>query len=199
MIKNKNNNFSDSDAKLWDSVSSKAKKYKKPNRIILSSENEIIKPIKKEAITENKRKDIINKIKIKKEVISVETKNKLEGLDPKKIPAGISLKQAQDLKKGKLRPEKVYDLHGYTQFRAHNYLNDEIIKCYKKNIRALLIITGKKLGASGAEGVLKREVPKWLNLSPLREIILMTSWATPRDGGEGALYVLLKRHKEINN
>ena len=199
MTKNKNNNFSDSDAKLWDSVSSKAKKYKKPNRIILSREKEIIKPIKKDVIIDNKRKEIIKKIKIKKETISVETENKLEGLDPKTIPAGISLKQAQELKKGKLRPEKIYDLHGYTQFRAHNYLNDEIIKCYKKNIRSLLIITGKKLGASGAEGVLKREVPKWLNLSPLREIILMTSWATPRDGGEGALYVLLKRHKEINN
>lgn len=78
-------------------------------------------------------------------------------------------------------------------------MNDEIIKCYRKNIRSLLIITGKKLGKSGAEGVLKREVPKWLNISPLREIILMTSWATPRDGGEGALYVLLKRFKEINN
>ena len=199
MVKNKNNNFSEADAKLWESVSSKAKKYKKPNRIILNSEKEIIRPIKKEATSENKRKDIIDKIKIKKEALRTNTKNNLEGLDPKKIPPGISLKQAQDLKKGKLRPEKVYDLHGYTQFRAHNYLNDEIIKCYKKNIRSLLIITGKKLGASGAEGVLKREVPKWLNLSPLREIILMTSWATPRDGGEGALYVLLKRYKEINN
>ena len=199
MVKDKNNNFSEADAKIWESVSSKAKKYKKPNRIILNSEKEIIRPIKKEAISENKRKNIIDKIKIKKEALRTNTKNNLEGLDPKKIPPGISLKQAQDLKKGKLRPEKVYDLHGYTQFRAHNYLNDEIIKCYKKNIRALLIITGKKLGSTGAEGVLKREVPKWLNLSPLREIILMTSWATPRDGGEGALYVLLKRYKEINN
>ncbi|MBH87712.1 MAG: hypothetical protein CMJ12_00975 [Pelagibacterales bacterium] len=199
MVKNKNNNFSEDDAKLWESVSSKAKKYKKPNRIILNSEKKSIRPIKKETISENKSENIINKIKIKKEVLRKDKKNNLEGLDPKKIPSGISLKQAQELKKGKLRPEKVYDLHGYTQFRAHNYLNDEIIKCYKKNIRKLLIITGKKLGATGAEGVLKREVPKWLNLSPLREIILMTSWATPRDGGEGALYVLLKRYKEINN
>ena len=78
-------------------------------------------------------------------------------------------------------------------------MNEEIIKCYKRNIRALLIITGKKVGASGAEGVLKKEVPRWLNVSPLREVVLMTSWATPRDGGEGALYVLLKRCKEINN
>ena len=78
-------------------------------------------------------------------------------------------------------------------------MNEEIIKCYKRNIRALLIITGKKVGAAGAEGVLKKEGPNWRNVAALREVILMTSWATPREGGEGALYVLLKRHKEINN
>lgn len=200
MIKNKNNNLSDEDNKLWETVSNKAIKYKNINRIILNDKVEI----KKEAIKEktksiDKKKYTLNKIRINKETILFNTKNNLEPLDPKQIPSGISLNQAQDLKKGKLRPEKTYDLHGYTKFRAHNYLNEEIIKCYKRNIRALLIITGKKLGASGAEGVLKKEVPQWLNVSPLREVILMTSWATPRDGGEGALYVLLKRYKEINN
>ncbi len=200
MIKNKKNNFSEEDSYLWEKVTNKTKKYKNSNRIILSNKEELKKPIKKEAIkATNKSKDIFNKIASKKQAALIKTKNNMEALDPLEIPSGISLKQAQDLKKGKLRPEKIYDLHGYTQFRAHNYLNEEIIKCYKKNIRALLIITGKKLGASGAEGVLKKEVPRWLNLSPLREVVLMTSWATQRDGGDGALYVLLKRYKVINN
>ena len=128
--------------------------------------------------------------------IRANDKNNIEDLNPSKIPSGISLNQANNFKRGKLRPEKTYDLHGYTQYRAHSYLSEEVLKCYRKNIRILLIITGKKLGASGAEGVLKKEVPRWLNLSPLREIILMTSWATPRDGGDGALYVLLKRFKK---
>ena len=98
------------------------------------------------------------------------------------------------LKKNKRQElNRTIDLHGFTQFRAHSYINEELLKCYKNNIRSILIITGKKFGKMGAEGVLKREVPKWLNLSPLKEIILMTSWATPRDGGEGALYVLLRR------
>ena len=200
MVKKNNNNLSDEDNKLWETVSNKAIKYKKTNRIILSDKAKIkTQPLKEEMQSVAKKKDMLNKTKFNKEKNFIINKNNLETLDPRQIPSGISLKQAQDLKKGKLRPEKIYDLHGYTQFRAHNYLNEEIIKCYKRNIRALLIITGKKVGTSGAEGVLKKEVPKWLNVSPLREVILMTSWATPRDGGEGALYVLLKRYKEINN
>jgi DNA-nicking Smr family endonuclease len=199
MIKDKNNNFSEEDNKLWETISNKSKKYKKTNRIILSSKPSIKKKLPKEDSKNiNKRKEIFNNINNGYKKTEAKTTSSLEALDPKEIPNGISLKQAQDFKKGKVRPEKTYDLHGYTQFGAHNYLNKEIIKCYNRNIRALLIITGKKLGASGAEGVLKREVPRWLNLSPLREVVLMTSWATPRDGGDGALYVLLKRYKEIN-
>ena len=197
MIKDKNNNFSDEDKDLWETVSNRTKKYEKTNRIIFNNNPEIFKPHRKQPIKEgNKKESIFIKEKNKKQPDLVNVKSNLEILDPKEIPTGISLKQAQDIKKGKLRPEKVYDLHGYTQYGAHNYLNEEIIKCYKRNIRALLIITGKKLGASGAEGVLKKEVPRWLNLSPLREVILMTSWATARDGGEGALYVLLKNIKK---
>ena len=66
---------------------------------------------------------------------------------------------------------------------------------HKKNIRCVLVITGKKIGKNGAEGVLRREVPKWLNISPLRQMIIMTSWAQNKDGGDGALYVLLKKRR----
>lgn len=198
MIKDKNNNFSDEDKDLWETISNKTKKYEKTNRIIFNNKPDIRKPYRKQVIQKNNSKgSTVIKEQHQKEKPLVDIKGNLETLDPKEIPSGISLKQAQDIKKGKFRPEKVYDLHGYTQYGAHNYLNEEIIKCYKRNIRTLLIITGKKLGASGAEGVLKKEVPRWLNISPLREVILMTSWATARDGGDGALYVLLKKYKEI--
>ena len=130
---------------------------------------------------------------IKNDIIALKKNTSIQELDPRKTPSGISASQADKLKKGKIRPERTIDLHGFTQFRAHSYINEELLKCYKSNMRSILIITGKKFGKMGAEGVLKREVPKWLNLSPLKEVILMTSWATPRDGGEGALYVLLRR------
>jgi Uncharacterized protein conserved in bacteria len=57
----------------------------------------------------------------------------------------------------------------------------------------VLVITGKGYGSEGAIGVLKTNVPRWINESPNRERVLAFAFATDRDGGEGALYVLLRR------
>ena len=112
-----------------------------------------------------------------------------------KIPSGISLSQAHKLQKGKIRLESKIDLHGFTQEKANIFLKDKLTELYKKNIRCVLIITGKKTGKHGPEGVLKKEVPRWLNIPPLRQMVLMTAWAQPKDGGGGALYVLLKKRR----
>lgn len=56
--------------------------------------------------------------------------------------------------------------------------------------RTVLVITGK--GFAG-EGVLRREVPHWLSLPPLRQMVSSVDQAGRRHGGEGALYVRLKR------
>ena len=194
MQKDKKTNSIIEDDDLWKSITKNDKKYIKANRHV----DEKLNSEKKINITRNQGNPLVtnneaNKNNRKNESVPVKNNRKIQELDPKKVPSGISASQAEKLKKGKIRPERTIDLHGFTQFRAHSYINDEIIKCYKNNIRSILIITGKKFGKMGAEGVLKKEVPKWLNLSPLKEIILMTSWATPRDGGEGALYVLLRR------
>ena len=189
----KNNNVIKDDD-LWKSVTKNDIKYIKANRHV----DEKLNSEKKINITRNQRNLLVtnkeaNKNNIKIETTSFKNNTNIQELDPKIIPSGISASQADKLKKGKIRPEKTIDLHGFTQLRAHSYIKEELIKCHRSNIRSILVITGKKFGKLGAEGVLKKEVPKWLNLSPLKEIILMTSWATPRDGGEGALYVLLRR------
>ena len=190
---NKNSTISKDD-ELWDNVTKNDKKYVKPNRFVTKNLNSIEKTLK----TKNHNKPTMPnnefiKENIKNDIIAIKKNINIQELDPRKIPSGISASQADKFKKGKIRPERTIDLHGFTQFRAHSYINEELLKCYKSNMRSILIITGKKFGKMGAEGVLKREVPKWLNLSPLKEVILMTSWATPRDGGDGALYVLLRR------
>ena len=194
MHKNNKNNSIIKDDDLWDSVTKNDKKYVKANRHV----DEKLNSEKKINITRNQRNLLVtnkeaNKNNIKIDSTSFKNNTNVQELDPKKIPSGISASQADKLKKGKIRPERTIDLHGFTQLRAHSYINEELIKCHRRNIRSILVITGKKFGKLGAEGDLKKEVPKWLNLSPLKEIILMTSWATPRDGGEGALYVLLRR------
>ena len=194
MQKNNKNNSLIKDDDLWKSVTKNDKKYIKANRHV----DEKLNSEKKINITRNQRNLLVINKEVYKNNIKIESKSfknntNIQELDPKIIPSGISASQADKLKKGKIRPERTIDLHGFTQLRAHSYINEELIKCHRRNIRSILVITGKKFGKLGAEGVLKKEVPKWLNLSPLKEIILMTSWATPRDGGEGALYVLLRR------
>ena len=194
MHKDKKNNIISNDDELWNNITKNDKKYIKSNRFVTKNVNSV----KKILNTKNNMKhETVNNESIKndsKSDITIAKNNtNIQELDPKIIPSGISASQADKLRKGKIRPERTIDLHGFTQLRAHSYINDELIKCHRRNIRSILIITGKKYGKMGAEGVLKKEVPKWLNLSPLKEIILMTSWATPRDGGEGALYVLLRR------
>ena len=194
MHKDKKNNIISNDDELWNNITKNDKKYIKSNRFVTKNVNSV----KKKLNTKNNMKhETANNESIKKDIKSditiAKNSRNIQELDPKIIPSGISASQADKLRKGKIRPERTIDLHGFTQLRAHSYINDELIKCHRRNIRSILIITGKKYGKMGAEGVLKKEVPKWLNLSPLKEIILMTSWATPRDGGEGALYVLLRR------
>ena len=194
MQKDKKNNSIINDDELWNNITKNDKKYIKANRFVTKNLNFEKKKLN---IKNNRKPETPNNESIKNDIKSdtqvAKNNINIQELDPKIIPSGISASQADKLKKGKIRPERTIDLHGFTQLRAHSYINEELIKCHRNNIRSILIITGKKFGKMGAEGVLKKEVPKWLNLSPLKEIILMTSWATPRDGGEGALYVLLRR------
>ena len=178
---------------LWESITKNDKKYKKHNYFLSTP------AVKKNKITKRKPNLNIDKVEtqVNKTISSkhIKREEKLEELYPDKIPSGISLKQAENLKRGKLKPEIIIDLHGYTATQAKDHIRKIVYEAYKNNVRCLLVITGKRLGPHGAEGILKKEVPGWLSTSPLREMVLMTSWATSQHGGEGALYVLLKNIK----
>jgi DNA-nicking Smr family endonuclease len=82
------------------------------------------------------------------------------------------------------------DLHGYTQDRARAAVHGFIEYAHLSGARAVLIITGK--GVQG-DGVLRRYVPEWLAEPPSRGRVAGISPAERRHGGEGALYVALKR------
>ena len=58
--------------------------------------------------------------------------------------------------------------------------------------RCILVVTGKGAWREGG-GVLREAVPRWLNEPALRQKVLSFSYAQPKDGGEGALYILLRR------
>jgi DNA-nicking Smr family endonuclease len=82
------------------------------------------------------------------------------------------------------------DLHGLTQDRARAALEGFLARAFDDGWRAVLVITGK--GVQG-DGVLKKRVPEWLGAPHLAHIVAGISDAHRRHGGEGALYVALKR------
>jgi|TARA_Y100000294_G_scaffold153626_1_gene152684 DNA-nicking Smr family endonuclease len=89
--------------------------------------------------------------------------------------------------------EATLDLHGLTQAEAHRALGAFLRGSRSAGKRTVLVITGKG-GVKGSErGVLRDAVPRWLNEGPNRRMIRGFSFAAPKDGGQGALYVLLKR------
>ncbi|WP_411287425.1 Smr/MutS family protein [Phenylobacterium sp.] len=82
------------------------------------------------------------------------------------------------------------DLHGLDQDRAKVVLEGFIRRAWEDGYRAVLIITGK--GVQG-DGVLRRRTPEWLAAPSLAGIVAGISEAHRTHGGEGALYVALKR------
>ncbi len=107
--------------------------------------------------------------------------------------AGIDRRSAERLRRGRLPIEGRLDLHGLTQEKAAMRLADFIERAESAGKRCLLVITGKGL-ASG--GILRDQVPRWLNQAPNRGRVLAFDYARPQHGGSGALYVLLKRRRE---
>ena len=100
-----------------------------------------------------------------------------------------SANYSKRLKKKKLKPDAVLDLHGNTLYSAKLLLNKFIINCYEKNIRNILIITGK---GQNNKGVLKEELPKLLSERTLNSYLINFNVAPQHFGGEGALLIRIK-------
>lgn len=114
----------------------------------------------------------------------------------------VDRRTEQKLKRGRIGIDATVDLHGLTQSAAHKRLNAFIIRASEVGHRRVLVITGKGGSGGGAgfmpsdrRGVLRESVPRWIAEPPLRDLVWGLKPAGPRHGGEGALYVLLKRER----
>ncbi len=107
--------------------------------------------------------------------------------------AGIDKATRRRLTQGQMVIEARLDLHGSTALQAERRLAGFIDSAASQGQRCVLVITGK--GENGT-GVLRRLVPHWLKSPPLAQRVLAISTARPGDGGDGALYVLLRRRRQ---
>jgi DNA-nicking Smr family endonuclease len=108
--------------------------------------------------------------------------------------AGLDRANAERLKRGRHPIEARLDLHGMAQQEAHQALARFVPGMRAAGRRCVLVITGRGMSPAGP-GILKQSVPRWLAEPDLRRHILAIAPAQPRDGGAGALYLLLRRRK----
>ena len=108
--------------------------------------------------------------------------------------APLGRRERSQLSRGKKQIDARLDLHGMTQTRAHHALSGFLHRAHHDGLTFVLIITGKgKMGAESERGVLRRQVPQWLSLPEFRSLVVGFEEAHIGHGGEGALYVRIRR------
>jgi DNA-nicking Smr family endonuclease len=113
----------------------------------------------------------------------------------------LNRQTARQLERGKLPVEARLDLHFMRQREAHAALRRFLKSAQGKGYRHVLVITGKgappdtrrSFYEEDDRGVLRQAVPHWLTAPDLAHVVLSYSEAPRRLGGEGALYVRLRK------
>jgi len=103
---------------------------------------------------------------------------------------GIQKTTLKNLRQGKFPVEASLDLHGFTAEQSRNAFIEFMDYCNNSQSKVVCIVHGKGFGSSEKKPVIKPLINKWLKES---ENVLAFCSAQPKDGGTGAVYVLLKR------
>ncbi len=104
-------------------------------------------------------------------------------------PGGLDGASWQRLRSGKFSPERTLDLHGLTAQRSYHALVAFLRAAHSDRLRCVEVITGR--GSGGETGVLRRELPMWLNRPDIRPLVLAA--AHPHAANPGAVRLLLRR------
>jgi DNA-nicking Smr family endonuclease len=115
--------------------------------------------------------------------------------------APLDRQTSRQLDKGRIEVEARLDLHGMRQRDAHAQLRRFLKTAQARGLRHVLVITGKGAEQAASKsfyeederGVLRNAVPHWLAEPDFAALVVSFSPAPRRLGGEGALYVRLRR------
>ncbi len=104
------------------------------------------------------------------------------------------------LGRGIVSPDSSIDLHGHTLASAHALLDQGLERAIRRGDRVLLLVTGKPPRPESerphARGAIRAAVSDWLGSSRHCDAIAAVRGAHPRHGGQGALYIILRRGRE---
>lgn len=117
-------------------------------------------------------------------------------------PTGLDGRTTTRLKRGLLEPDARLDLHGLTEAVAHQALLAFLRNAQNRGARLTLVVTGKGRASAShgpvfgeGRGILNAIVPRWLKEPGFAPMIAATMRAHIRHGGEGALYVYLRKRR----
>jgi DNA-nicking Smr family endonuclease len=109
-------------------------------------------------------------------------------------PVPLDRRLKQRLARGRVEIDARMDLHGLTQAQAHDALAAFLRNAAAQGAGVVLVITGKGGVADSSErGVLRRQVPHWLKSKALRGFVVSFAPAHIAHGGDGALYVRIRK------
>jgi DNA-nicking Smr family endonuclease len=179
--------LSEEERVLWESVAKQTKPLRKKTR---AAKADVVLP-DAEAVT------------VAKPAASSRPHPTAKSLQPPKpLPpaapplAPLGRRERSQLSRGRKEIDARLDLHGMTQTRAHRALAGFLQRAHSDGLTFVLIITGKgKMGAESERGVLRRQVPQWLSLPEFRSLVVGFEEAHIGHGGEGALYVRIRRSR----
>jgi DNA-nicking Smr family endonuclease len=116
---------------------------------------------------------------------------------PRPAISDIDHRTRVKLRRGRLEVDAKLDLHGYRQAEAHRALVEFLRRAQAAGAKMAIIVTGKGQSGRGFSleqpGVLRRMTPIWLQAASLRDVVASFGEASRHHGGEGALYVQIRR------
>jgi DNA-nicking Smr family endonuclease len=109
---------------------------------------------------------------------------------------GLSRMTLRKLRRGNWPVQDSLDLHGNNSDAARKLLQEFLHEAVQRGLRCVLVIHGKGMNSRGGEAVLRKLARHWLSQ---HHIVLGYCDAPPREGGSGAVLVLLKASAATHN
>jgi DNA-nicking Smr family endonuclease len=183
--------LSEAERELWESVAKQIKPLRKKPRAAKAQGPPLIeaKPAQTKPVAAPKLP------------LAVRSAKAIRPNQPPPAPplAPLGRRERSQLSRGKKDIDARLDLHGMTLTRAHHALLAFLQRANSDRLTFVLVITGKGrvTGPESERGVLRRQVPQWLNLPEFRSLVVGFEEAHIGHGGEGALYVRVRRRSRI--
>ncbi|WP_309627016.1 Smr/MutS family protein [Brevundimonas sp.] len=114
---------------------------------------------------------------------------------PRSVPEELEPRRQRRLSRERDPIEASIDLHGFGRFEAEDQLRAFLTQSQARGLRAVLVVTGqgRRLSQGGGGGVIRASIHEWLQGHALRGVVSGFAMAHRRHGGDGAIYVTLKR------